>query len=81
MVSASDRSLVALLGASPGASTAAGIAVEVLERCFGRELQEGGWEARLKAIIPPYGQSLTDDAALCRRVRAETAEVLNLRNG
>ncbi|MGD0530057.1 MAG: malate dehydrogenase (quinone) [Polyangiaceae bacterium] len=80
IVSAADRSLVALLGASPGASTAVWITVEVLERCFGRELKEGGWAARLKAIIPSYGQSLTDDADLCRRIRAETAEVLHLRN-
>ena len=32
LVPASDRSLVALLGASPGASTAVWIAIEVLER-------------------------------------------------
>ena len=77
---AADGSIVALLGASPGASTAVWVALGVLDRCFGRELKEGGWGARLKKLIPSYGQSLLDDAALCRRVRAETAEVLNLRN-
>jgi Malate:quinone oxidoreductase (Mqo) len=40
LVSAEDRSLVALLGASPGASTAAFIALEVIERCFPDELTE-----------------------------------------
>jgi malate dehydrogenase (quinone) len=34
LVSAEDRSLVALLGASPGASTAAFMRLEVIERCF-----------------------------------------------
>ena len=34
IVSAADGSLVALLGASPGASTAVAIMVNVLERCF-----------------------------------------------
>jgi malate dehydrogenase (quinone) len=80
LVGASDGSLVALLGASPGASTAAWVAVHVLERCFRREMAEQGWNARLKAIIPSYGISLIEDAELCRRVRAESAEVLHLRN-
>ena len=34
LVAAEDKSLVALLGASPGASTAAFIAIGVLEKCF-----------------------------------------------
>jgi malate dehydrogenase (quinone) len=79
-VSAADGSLVALLGASPGASTAVWIMVEVVERCFEDRLEGAAWAAKLKAMIPSYGQSLIDDAALCRKVRAETAEVLHLRN-
>ena len=43
LVPAADRSLVALLGASPGASTAVWIALEVLKRCFAGEL--AGWTA------------------------------------
>jgi len=77
-VSASDGSLVALLGASPGASTAVWIAIEVLERCFANELK--AWAAKLKHMIPSYGESLTEDATLCRRVRADTAKVLGLQN-
>jgi malate dehydrogenase (quinone) len=80
LVPAADGSLIALLGASPGASTAVFIAINVLERCFGNELKAGGWNAKLKDIIPSYGESLIDDAALCRQVRAETAAVLHLRN-
>jgi len=78
LVSASDGSLVALLGASPGASTAVWIAIEVLERCFANELK--AWTAKLKHMIPSYGESLTEDATLCRRVRADTAKVLGLQN-
>jgi malate dehydrogenase (quinone) len=40
LVGAADHSLVALLGASPGASTAAFIAINVLEKCFARALGE-----------------------------------------
>jgi malate dehydrogenase (quinone) len=80
VVHASDGSLVALLGASPGASTAVWIMLEVVGQCFEQEVKEGGWGAKLKEMIPSYGESLIDDADLCQRVRAETAEVLHLHN-
>ncbi|MGH8048317.1 MAG: malate dehydrogenase (quinone) [Chthoniobacterales bacterium] len=78
LVGASDHSIIAMLGASPGASTAVWIMVKVLETCFGDRLKNGGWESRLKEIIPSYGQSLIENADLCKKVRAETATVLNL---
>jgi malate dehydrogenase (quinone) len=80
LVGAADNSIIAMLGASPGASTAVWIMVHVIERCFARQLKDGGWLTRMKEMIPSYGQSLADDAALCRQVRAETAAVLNLQN-
>jgi malate dehydrogenase (quinone) len=80
LVSAADRSIVAMLGASPGASTAVWIMVEVIERCFPEKLKQGGWSAKLKEMIPSYGQSLAENAALCQQVRAETAAVLNINN-
>ena len=80
LVVAEDKSIVALLGASPGASTAASIAIGVLEKCFKNELTANGWLPRLKEIIPSYGESLIKDAALTRRIRADTATVLHLDN-
>jgi malate dehydrogenase (quinone) len=80
LVAAADRSLVALLGASPGASTAAFIAISVLEKCFPNELTATGWLPKLKEIIPSYGVSLIEDADLLRRVRADTAAVLKVEN-
>jgi malate dehydrogenase (quinone) len=79
LVAAADGSLIALLGASPGASTAVFIALHVLERCFASELKSG-WAGKLKTIIPSYGESLIENAELCRRVRADTAAVLHLQN-
>ena len=76
LVMAEDKSIVALLGASPGASTAASIAIGVLERCF--KLTASRWLPKLKEIIPSYGESLIKDAALIRQVRADTAAVLHL---
>jgi malate dehydrogenase (quinone) len=79
LIGSADNSIVALLGASPGASTSAHIAVQVLEKCFGNRLADG-WLDRLKAIIPTYGIDLKQDAAACRDTRAKTAAVLRLEN-
>jgi malate dehydrogenase (quinone) len=78
LVVALDRSIVAMLGASPGASRAVWIMLQVLERCFGEKLKAEGWSVRLRQIIPSYGQSLADNPALCRQVRADTAAVLHI---
>ncbi len=67
-----------MLGASPGASTAVWIMIQVIERCFAEKLKDGRWSLKLKEIIPSYGQSLIENAALCRQVRDETAAVLNI---
>jgi malate dehydrogenase (quinone) len=80
LVVAADHSIVAMLGASPGASTAVWIMLQVIERCFAEKLTVGGWSVKLKELIPSYGQSLIEDAALCQRVRAETAAVLHIHN-
>ena len=80
LVSADDGSIVAMLGASPGASTAVWVMIQVIERCFAQNLKHGGWSAKLKELIPSYGQSLAGNTALCQRVRAETAAVLNINN-
>jgi len=78
LVVSADRSIVAMLGASPGASTAVWIMIQVIERCFAGKLKSEGWGNRMKEIIPSYGQSLSEKSALCQKVRAETAAILNL---
>jgi malate dehydrogenase (quinone) len=77
LVGAADRSLVAMLGASPGASTAVWIMARVVERSFPEQLKDG-WSKKLKEMIPSYGESLADNAALCRQMRAQTAAVLQI---
>ena len=80
LVSAADHSIVAMLGASPGASTAVWIMLHVIERNFADKLKTGGWSAKLREMIPSYGQSLIENPELCRRVRADTAAVLHINN-
>ena len=80
LVIASDRSIVAMLGASPGASTAVWIILQVIERSFPEKLKTKGWSSKLKEMIRSYGQSLVDNPELCLQIRAETAAVLNIDN-
>ncbi len=65
VVSAADGSIAALLGASPGASTAVHVMLEVLEKCFPSRMVE--WEGKMKEMIPSYGISLTENPRLFAR--------------
>jgi len=80
LIASADRSLIALLGASPGASTAVFIALSVLEKCFTHLLTPDGALPQLKKMIPSYGQSVLEDAELCKQIRADTAAILHLEN-
>jgi malate dehydrogenase (quinone) len=78
VVSAADGSIAALLGASPGASTAVSIMLELLERCFKTEMALPEWQNKLKAMIPSYGKTLSDNPELTKEVRTQTTAVLKL---
>jgi malate dehydrogenase (quinone) len=79
VVSAKDGSIAALLGASPGASTAVSIMLDLIKRCFSDQANSTEWQAKIKEMIPSYGQSLAKDGRLCREIRIRTAEVLHLK--
>ncbi|GGE53375.1 putative malate:quinone oxidoreductase [Pullulanibacillus camelliae] len=76
VVTAADGSVAALLGASPGASTAVHVMLEVLEKCFPDRKKE--WEPKIKEMIPSYGVSLMKDPELLHNVQASSAEALGL---
>lgn len=76
VVSSADGSIAALLGASPGASTAVHVMLEVLEKCFPQHMEE--WEPKLKEMIPSYRLSLADDPDLYQQIQTYTAQVLGL---
>lgn len=77
VVSAADGSIAALLGASPGASTAVHVMLEVLEKCFPHHMKE--WEHKIKEMIPSYGLSLAENPDLFEEIQHSTAETLGLR--
>ncbi|WP_100374296.1 malate:quinone oxidoreductase [Bacillus sp. FJAT-45037] len=76
VVSSADGSIAALLGASPGASTAVHVMIEVLKNGFPQRIEE--WEPKLKEMIPSYGLSLMDNPELIKKIHASTAETLQL---
>ncbi|WDZ55259.1 malate:quinone oxidoreductase [Paenibacillus polymyxa] len=76
VVSAADGSVAALLGASPGASTAVHVMLEVLEKCFPQHMEE--WEPKIKEMIPSYGVSLAENPELYQEIYESTTEVLGL---
>ncbi|WP_261131364.1 malate:quinone oxidoreductase [Bacillus sp. Marseille-Q3570] len=76
VVSAADGSIAALLGASPGASTAVHVMLEVLGKCFPQHMKE--WEPKIKEMIPSYGLSLVENPELIREIHSSTAEALGL---
>jgi len=78
VVAAADGSVAALLGASPGASTAVSIMLSLVQRCFPEQAASADWQATLRRLVPSFGQSLAQDAALTQQVRARSAAVLKL---
>lgn len=76
VISASDGSIAALLGASPGASTAVHIMLQVIEKCFPQYLNE--WEPKIKEMVPSYGASLVDNLDLLEEVQKLSNKALRL---
>jgi malate dehydrogenase (quinone) len=78
VVSSADGSIAALLGASPGASTAVSIMLDLLQRCFKNKVNTPEWQQKLKEMIPSYGKSLSADATLAKEVNTWSSEVLGV---
>jgi malate dehydrogenase (quinone) len=77
-VVAADGSVAALLGASPGASTAAAIMFSILPKCFPKESKTVAWQEKLKEMVPSLGVTLSKDEKLVEATRKRTAKVLEL---
>ena len=80
VVTAADGSIAALLGASPGASTAVSIMLDLVQRCFPEHAASPEWQATFRRLVPSFGQHLADNPGLAASVRAHSAQVLKLEN-
>lgn len=79
VISSADGSIAALLGASPGASTAVSVMLEVIGKCFPQHLKE--WEPKIREMVPSYGVSLSANPKLLNEIQAAAAESLGLVTG
>ncbi len=78
VVAAKDGSIAALLGASPGASTAAPIMLSVLEKVFADKVKSAEWQDKIRKIVPSYGTKLNADPQKAYEELAYTSEHLQL---
>lgn len=78
VITSSDGSLAALLGASPGASTAVDIMLQLLEQCFKEEIKTSAWRDKLAEMIPSYKRNLEENIAHFNDCRSRTAQVLQM---
>lgn len=77
VITSRDGSISGLLGASPGASTAVHVMLQVLERSFPNEFSS--WRKQITKMIPSFGTKLSDDPKKAAASLAATAATLELK--
>ncbi|MGX1186970.1 malate dehydrogenase (quinone) [Pseudomonas sp. F-14 TE3623] len=78
IVASADGTIAGLLGASPGASTAAPIMLTVLQKVFKDKVASPAWQEKLHQIVPSYGTQLNSSPEKVAQEWAYTAKVLEL---
>ncbi|KNH19821.1 malate:quinone oxidoreductase [Pseudomonas syringae] len=78
IVASQDGTIAGLLGASPGASTAAPIMLTVLQKVFKDKVASPAWQEKLHQIVPSYGTQLNSSPEKVAQEWAYTAKVLEL---
>jgi malate dehydrogenase (quinone) len=79
IIHSEDGSLACLLGASPGASTAVSIMLEILSSCFSKQMLSEEWQQKIKIMIPSYGQSLNSNPELYTQIKQTIISHLQLK--
>jgi malate dehydrogenase (quinone) len=77
IVGSEDGSIAALLGASPGASTAPHIMLNLLKKSFPEQMASAEWKSHIQQIVP-YGRKINEDAAYTNEIRRMTSSALKL---
>lgn len=79
VVVSEDGTVAALLGASPGASTAAAIMMGILSKCFKKESRTDAWQSKLREMAPSLSLELSKHEKELHHSRERTARILKLR--
>ncbi|MEE1131566.1 MAG: malate:quinone oxidoreductase [Caryophanon sp.] len=77
VITSQDGSVAALLGASPGASTAVKVMLDIIGKCFPEQLP--AWEDKIKEMVPSYGISLVENTDLLTAVKEDAEKTLKLK--
>jgi malate dehydrogenase (quinone) len=77
IVTSKDGTIGALLGASPGASTAVSVMLNLIKKCFANKY-ESQYLPKLNEMIPSFGLSLESNDELREAVRNNTKQTLEL---
>jgi malate dehydrogenase (quinone) len=78
VVVAEDGTVAALLGASPGASTAAAVMMGLLSKCFKKQFHTDAWQSKLREMAPSLNIALSKNEEQLHATRTRTSEILNL---
>ena len=78
VINSKDGSITALLGASPGASVAVHIMLDVLQTSFPEELKSKQWQERLSEMIPFWNKKISENEEEFKPVQAECSRALGL---
>lgn len=76
LITNDDGSISALLGASPGASTAVHVMLQLLEKSFPEQFPE--WKQRIKRMIPSYEVQLSENPEVFDEINTSTSKALGL---
>jgi malate dehydrogenase (quinone) len=80
VINSADGTLAVLLGASPGASTAVSIMLELMGRCFPEKMKTDEWKNKIREMVPSFGQQLNSNESLLKAVREHSDSVLGLKH-
>ena len=80
VVHSKDGTITALLGASPGASTAVHIMLHVIKFAFPEESQSEEWTSKLDEMIPFWNKEVSENEEQFHQIQANCADLLNLQS-
>lgn len=78
VVHSKDGSISALLGASPGASTAVDIMLKVLQNAFPEKMDSSNWRNSLDKMIPFWNEKANSDEKRFKTVQKKCSRLLKL---
>lgn len=79
LVVSSDGTVAALLGASPGASTATSAMLDLISKCFSKKIQSDQWKSKLKEMVPSFNEPLSQNEDILLSSRKRTSEILGIK--